>query len=181
MVARKGDGIMDTLPRRKQIRLKHYDYASAGAYFVTICTHERRCLLADIIENNDEKPIVKMKKYGEMAAEGIDMIQERYHVEIDVWTVMPNHIHMIVVLGSRATTRVAPTGSAAPSLGRIIGAYKSLVDHLCRKEGLTGFLWQRNYYEHVIRSEKEFLEIQRYIKENSLRWKEDKLYCARIQ
>jgi len=108
----------------------------------------------------------------------MNSIEERYAVRVDGWVIMPNHVHMIVVMqGSRATARVAPTGEAGRQpLGRIIGAYKSLVDHKCRIAGFEGLLWQRNYYEHVIRSEEDLMKIREYIQENPWKWKEDEMY-----
>ncbi len=84
---------------------------------------------------------------------------------------MPNHIHFICTIDQpRATARVAPT------LGRIVGALKSLSANLCREAGLNGQLWQRSYHEHVVRNEKDYLEIWDYIDTNPAKWVEDRYY-----
>ena len=84
---------------------------------------------------------------------------------------MPNHVHFICTITQlRATARVAPT------LGRIVGAVKSLAANQCRAAGLSGTLWQRGYYEHVIRNEGDYREIWEYIVNNPARWAEDRYY-----
>lgn len=94
-----------------------------------------------------------------------------FDTEIDISVVMPNHVHFICCLKEmRATARVAPT------LGRIVGAYKSLAANECRKAGLTGQLWQRGYYEHIIRNEADYREIWRYIDGNPGKWAEDRYF-----
>lgn len=175
-------------PERKNLRLKNYDYAQNGMYFITICTHNKRCLFGRITNNARRgdprgRPQVELNKWGRLAAEAFDDVERIYGVAIDERIIMPNHIHFIVIIdntsGSRATARVAPT------VGRIVGAYKSLVYNrtlsaVKENEGHLGRLWQRNYYEHVIRNDADLYETRGYIQANPAKWTEDKLYSTDI-
>ena len=159
-------------PKRKQIRLSEYDYSTSGAYFVTICTEGRRCILSSVRRGDPGgRPAVEYTQYGEIAESCFAAVKELYDISFDTYVIMPNHIHFICSLGvPRATTRVAPT------LGRVVGAYKSLAANGCRKAGLQGKLWQRSYYEHIIRNEKDYREIREYIENNPAQWAEDRYY-----
>ena len=166
------------LPSRKSTRLSAYDYGQPGAYFVTICTAGRRNTLASIRRGDPcGRPLVQLTELGSAAKKAFELVEELYGVKFDIWTIMPNHIHFVVNLpGQRATTRVAPT------LGRIVGAYKSIVyqrwRQLCGERGYTAAkIWQRNYYEHVVRNDQDLEEIRKYIDENPAKWTEDELFC----
>jgi REP-associated tyrosine transposase len=179
-----------TIHRRRSLRLKGYDYGMAGAYFVTICTQDRACLFGDVVDG-----AMRLSEAGEMVATLWDGLAARFSgVEIDQFVVMPNHLHGILVLDAdavdttteRATTRVAPTDGdlvgaplvGAPArLGDVVGAFKSLatVGYIAgvKTRGWPEFrsrLWQRNYYEHVIRDEGAFNRIRRYVDENPAHW-----------
>lgn len=160
------------LPKRKQIRLPDYDYSALGAYFVTICTHDRRCILSSVCGGDPcGRPSLTLTEHGKLVEQCLKQTKNLYAVQIKPFVIMPNHIHFICLIGqTRATTRVAPT------LGRIVGALKSLSANHCREKGLTGSLWQRGYYEHVIRNEKDYNEICEYIENNPARWVEDRYY-----
>ena len=159
-------------PRRKQIRLPEYDYGTPGAYFVTICTQDRRCILSSIRRGDPcGRPELRLTAYGTIAERAFRSVEALYSVTFDSFVVMPNHVHFICrIKGGRATARVAPT------LGQIVGAYKSIAANECRKEGFTGRLWQRNYHEHVIRNESDYREIWTYIDNNPVKWADDRYY-----
>jgi putative transposase len=173
---------------RRSIRLKGYDYSQAGAYFVTICVQGRECLFGEIVGD-----AMRLSDAGQMVRDVWLGLPDRFPgVELDEFAVMPNHSHgIIVIVGAglvpapdvprvvqptaeasrRATTRVAPT------LGEIVGAFKSITTHEyvmgVRQHGwppFPGRLWQRDYYEHIIRSEPELDRIRAYIANNPLRW-----------
>ena len=163
---------MNDRPERKQPRLPAYDYSAPGAYFVTICTQDRRCVLSSVRRGDPcGRPLVDLTVYGEIARNGLTKTEQLYGISFDIYAIMPNHIHFICRIDSaRATARVAPT------LGRIVGAYKSVVANECRRAGLSGKLWQRSYYEHVIRNERDYREIWEYIDGNPGKWAEDRYY-----
>ena len=151
-----------SIHHRRSIRLKGYDYAQAGAYFITICCQDRICRFGNV--SNHE---MKMNAFGQIAFEEWRKLPDRFpNVELDVFQIMPNHIHGILLLtvgagftpaqnaknenGATAIENGA-TARVAPTVGDIIGAYKSLVSNGCleifkSKNEMMGKLWQRNYY-----------------------------------
>jgi putative transposase len=177
------------LPSRRSLRLKEYDYAQAGAYFVTICTQNRICLFGDIVDDQ-----MRLNDAGTMLARVWSDIPKRFPlVAIDIYVIMPNHLHGIIVLhdvageprentpvGSNAATRV-------PTLGDVIKAFKSSTTveygRGVKMKSWPGFqqtLWQRNYYDHVVRDDKDLVRIRRYIDENPARWAIDDVNPQRI-
>jgi REP element-mobilizing transposase RayT len=184
--------------RRRSIRLPGYDYAQPGAYFVTICTHERRHLFGRIADG-----AVHLSRLGEtIQSEWLACGNATGGIELDEFIVMPNHIHAILVLTidratgcvagiehtGRATRWVAPTerrprGPAAGSVGAMIGQFKSRATKRVLREGdlARSPLWQRNYYEHVIRSDEALHAIRTYIENNVVLWDYDYDNSRRIE
>ena len=184
---------------RRSIRLRGYDYSRAGVYFVTICTQDRICMFGHV-----EHGQMRLNDAGCMVAAEWDALAARFPtVASDTFVVMPNHVHGIIVIAphdpvgaglvpahdnvpahdeiNRATTRVAPT------VGDIIGAFKSLstvnYTHGVKTQRWPAFacrLWQRNYYEHIIRNEESLTRAQEYIMENPIRWEFDRVNPNRI-
>jgi len=140
--------------------LRGYDYAKAGAYFVTICCQERTNYFGDI---ENEKMI--LNDYGNVASEEWEKLQERYlENKFEIFQIMPDHIHGIIEIRR-----------PDPVIGRIIGAYKSLVFTRCleisnQNKCSLGKLWQRNYWEHIIRNADEYAKIAEYIRNNPISW-----------
>lgn len=172
------------LPNRKSIRLKNYDYSSNGYYFVTICTQNREKLFGEIVgatlrgrPNNPDKIIVKWLLESENKFKDI---------KIDEYIVMPNHIHFII---KRTGDHTGVTGDHAGSpLRDIIGWFKTMStnEYIAGvKDGrfmpFKGRLWQRNYYEHIIRNYDDYINIAEYIQNNPLKWEEDKLYVTEVK
>ncbi len=173
---------------RRSIRLKEYDYAQPGAYFVTVCTYQRECLLGRI-----ESGQVVLSDAGEMARSVWDGLPERFpSIGLDECVVMPNHVHGIVLVGAQFIAPDPKDGLTrhAPGLGEIVRAYKATVTRLVRRRGdgatdpgavdkgvihhaPTGFGWQRGFYEHVIRNEQELMALREYILGNPSRWDDD--------
>ena len=170
---------------RRSIRLKEYDYSQPGAYFVTICTHRRECLLGKFGEGK-----IHLSTAG-LAVQSIwEKLPQRYcHTGIDIYRVMPNHFHGIIVIEPVGVTRDGatlrssssggkrPNGPIPDSLGAMIGQFKSrstkriwALPEVDRRP-----IWQRNYYDHIIRDEQEFQNIWDYIDTNPQRWLEDQL------
>jgi putative transposase len=158
---------------RRSIRLPEYDYSKAGAYYVTICTQDRKCVLGNIVDNK-----IQLSKIGEIVEECWKWLFEQYlHVSCDIYTIMPNHIHAILVINDepgRGGSRTAPTVKRKP-LGRLLGAFKTVstkqINMLRNTPGRI--IWQRNYYEHVIRNQKSYEQIAEYIYQNPLFWHQD--------
>ena len=160
---------------RHSIRLKNYDYSQAGAYFVSICVQNRECVFGNIVDGE-----MHLNKWGEIIAEEWMRSSEiRKEIKLDEFVVMPNHIHGIVMITESsvgATGRSPlPKGPARKSLGSFIAGLKSAtrkrINEIRTNRGAP--LWQRNYYEHVIRNEEELKQIREYITGNPIKWTED--------
>lgn len=157
---------------RRSIRLKGYDYSQVGAYFVTICAQNRVCLFGDIVDGE-----MHLNYIGNIVADSWQWLALQYdYVELDEWMIMPNHIHGIIVVNDcRGDSRIAPTGKRKP-IGRLIGAFKTVsTKHINIIRGTPGIpVWQRNYYEHIVRNDESLNRIREYIKNNPLQWKLDR-------
>lgn len=168
----------------KSIRLKGYDYSSEGAYFVTICTKNKECFFGNIVNGNmilNEIGLIVKNEWENTAI-------LRDNVFLDAFVIMPNHIHGIIVINNdsgRCVLQYAPTEkqqintkfqSPSKNLGAIVRGFKSTTTKQINKlRNVTdSSLWQRNYYEHIIRNEKALNNISKYIIENPLNWKFDK-------
>ena len=224
---------------RRSIRLKGYDYSQAGLYFITICCNKRKCRFGKI--ENDE---MILNEYGTIAYNEWVKLSERFtNFELDVFQIMPNHMHGIILLNEFvgagftpaqnnndehiARAGVTPTQNnndehnvragftptqnnddehnvragftptqnanvattvnekgqpqGAPTIGDIVGAYKSLTANNCleiykSKHEMMGKLWQRNYHEHIIRNQQSYHTISNYIINNPAKWAKDKFY-----
>ena len=166
------------LPKRKHPRLDNYDYSSAGAYFITICTQNRRCVLSRIVGRGlapAETTAIEYTYLGEIAEKQLFLLADRYpYLTIDQYVIMPNHIHTILILnGERAGACPRPT------LTDIVCTYKSLTTRECKKNGFREKLFQTSFYEHIIRSREDYEEIVKYIYENPIRWYYDELYTEK--
>lgn len=158
------------LPKRKAIRLKEYDYSLAGCYFITLCVQGRRCILSEItVGEGLAPPGVRLTEAGALAEEQLRQIPKRFPtVLVDKYVIMPNHIHLILRLQGG-------TGGASPSptITQVVGAFKSLTTRQCAGETK---LFQRSFYDHVIRNEADYQEIWTYIDQNPAKWREDRFY-----
>jgi len=162
---------------RKPTRLPGYDYSQNGYYFVTVCTYNRIEWFGKI-----ENDLMALNEYGKIVKKQWLLLQERYnYVKLDEFEIMPNHLHGIIVIvgaplvgalnNDRAGTRPAPT------LGEIIGAFKSMTTNEYIRNVKTNnwpsfnkHLWQRSFYDHVIRNENELTLIREYIVNNPKKW-----------
>jgi putative transposase len=181
---------------RQSMRLRHYDYSQAGAYFVTVCTHRRTCLLGSVV--ND---VMQCNAHGHIVQACWEELPRHYgHVTLDAFVIMPNHVHGIIwianvgagsprpvpsndaragaetaplrqsdVQAAAAGTQVAPL---RPPLGQIVAYFKYQASKLinAKRNMPGGAVWQRNYFERVIRNERELNAIRQYIQDNPLRW-----------
>ena len=148
----------NTLPERKQNRYPEYDYSQNGAYFVTICTQDRRKVLSNIV--GDDAHIVP-KPYGQVAEKYIRNVPE-----IDKYVIMPDHIHMIIRLDRGPMWASAPTDK--PQHNHVSGIVRSIKTLTTKEIGEP--IWQRSYYDHVIRNQEDYNEVWEYIENNPLKW-----------
>ncbi|MBI2934295.1 MAG: transposase [Chloroflexi bacterium] len=169
---------MPGFPIRRSLRLKEYDYSQSGAYFVTLCTYERESLFRRIVDYE-----MKMNAYGVIADECWRDLPSHYPgVSLDVVVVMPNHLHGIVWLSDEqkdeARTDAARTKQIA--LPEVIRGFKTFsarkLNEMRQTRGVP--VWQRNYYEHVVRDEPDLTAIREYIVNNPAKWAEDRYYVA---
>ena len=166
---------------RRSIRLQGYDYAQAGAYFVTLVTYQRDALFGEIIDGE-----MKLNRKGKIVQEewfASVNIRKEIRLPPEEFVIMPNHIHGIVwiendasiaiVVGANGRSPLLRSQMKPRSLGSFIAGFKSCVTKRIRDELNETGIWQRNYYERIIRNEKELDAICRYIESNPLNWAED--------
>ena len=156
-------GGMKKMENRKKNRLTGYDYSQPGAYFITVCTKDHKCILSAIVEADAHiGPSVVLTTVGKMTEKYIKSIPG-----IGNYVIMPNHVHMILHISAKDALKgpmwaSAPTDASIPSLVR---SWKTLVS----KE-LGESIWQRSYYDHVIRDEEDYVTKVQYIEENPAKW-----------
>ena len=163
-------------PTRKTLRLRTHDYSQPAAYFLTICTDQKRCRLSRV---NDGQ--VTLTPVGHIVRQSWHDLPTRFpHVIQDIFVIMPNHIHAILFVGvglAPPAVNTSTASAAAPrvSLSGIIGAFKSIstINTNRLSQRLGDLLWQRSYYEHIIRDAEDMKKVQRYILENPMRWELD--------
>ena len=162
---------------RRSIRLKEYDYSQAGAYFVTICTQNRDTLLGEISDGE-----MQLNTFGEIVWECWNDLPSHYpYVELDAFVIMPNHIHAIIMVNVGAIHELPllqhndRMRRRKMSLPKVIGYAKmntaKQINQLRNTLGKP--VWQRNYYEHIIRNESDLNSIRQYIVYNPAKWEED--------
>jgi putative transposase len=170
---------------RRSIRLKGYDYAQEGAYYVTIVTWRREFLFGEVVKQE-----MRLSQHGKIVDECWRSIPEHFpHVELGAYVIMPNHVHGIIVInhmdenriatntsqsvGARHASPLRPRGVSPDSLGAIVGSFKSAVTKRIGRELNETGIWQRNYYEHIIRNDKDLQNKTDYIEANPLLWDQD--------
>ena len=164
-------------PIRKNHRLPSQNYSSPGAYFITICTHNRERILSSIVGAIHESPVVVLTDYGKIVDKIINNLPEHLCVGVDKYVIMPNHIHIIFSI-SRADAERAIRESPLRSRSLIssaVGYIKMNSTKVMRQEYGDNTLWQRSFYDHIIRNEEDYYECSRYIEENPLKWEHDEL------
>ena len=163
---------------RRSTRLRGYDYTQNGAYFITICAHKHQCVFGEIIDGE-----MHLNELGCVVEECLKNITMHFqNTEVNTFVVMPNHTHIVITLtdGCRGTACRAPTERfsqpTSDSIPTIIRSFKSAATKRINELRLTPGqpIWQRNYYEHVIRDEDDLNSIREYIEHNALKWAEDK-------
>lgn len=178
--------------RRRSIRLKNYDYSRSGAYFVTVCTQKKECLFGEIVNGE-----MQLNNAGTMIGKWWNETAVKFsNIELDASVIMPNHFHAVVVIvGATLCGRPALCGHpvlqgqspesgqphrVAPTLGNIVDWFKTMTTNEyirnVRQHNWPRFdakVWQRNYYEHIVRNDDELNHIREYIANNPAKWAED--------
>ena len=151
------------LPKRKDIRLKNYDYSSSSGYFLTICTLERRNYFWDNVGATIGRPQdVILSHYGNIVDEAINNISSIYPaIKVDCYVIMPDHIHLILRIESNVNGRIL----SAPTISTVIGSMKRWISKQIGKP-----IWQKSFYEHGIRNQQDYDEIWTYIDNNPLKY-----------
>ena len=159
------------LPKRKCNRLQDYDYSTPNAYFITVCTEKRKNLfwtqVGAVIGRPEQLPLTDL---GMIVQKAILDIPKYYPVvSVDHFVVMPNHIHLLLQIQTDPDGRPM----TAPTIQWVVNQMKGAVS---KKAGYS--VWQKGFYDHVVRSQRDYLDIWNYIEGNPGKWEEDRLYNA---
>ena len=173
-------------------RLKEFDYTYSMWYYITICTKDKKKWFGDFVSNNFE-----LNNIGKIVKSyWLEIPQHFQNVEVDNYVIMPNHLHGIILLNNSqnnqqkkpesrdviynvSTTKNNYFSNISPdknSLSVVIRSFKAAVKRWCTKNNFNDFFWQTNYYDHIIRNDKDLYRIRKYIEFNPLKWEVDKLY-----
>ena len=154
---------MNNLPNRKQIRIQNYDYATPGAYFITICTANREKLFWSSRRGELCSPVnVPLSEIGMIVYREMHKLNSVYcAVQVEKYCIMPDHIHMILVIDTDADGRP----QVAPTISRVIKQFKGSITKQVGKS-----IWQKSFYDHGIRNQQDYDEIWKYIENNPLKY-----------
>ena len=168
MIAPTGGRMEMEYPIRKKNRLSNYDYSQNGAYFITICTENRKCLLSTIVGANMERPAYsQLTAAGKTVEEAIREIPAHYpNVRLEKYVIMPNHVHLLLMIDT-----LPGRPMVAPTVSRVIQQMKG---HVTKRIGRS--LFQKSFHDRIIRSDAEYDMIWEYIDTNPLRWELDCFY-----
>lgn len=159
------------LPKRKQNRLTEYDYSTPNAYFITVCTEHRKNLFwTDVGAIIDRPENVPLTNLGAIVRQSIQNIPNHYPaITVDHVVIMPNHIHLLLQINTDSDGR----SMIAPTISTVVRLMKGTVT---KQAGFP--VWQKGFYDHVIRTTGDYWDIWNYIEENPRKWSEDKLYIS---
>lgn len=172
----------DKLPVRKNHRLPKHNYAMPGSYFITICTDKRKNILSRIVGAGSARPkafTTDLSPFGKIVNDVILDIPKKFEdLSVDYCVIMPNHVHLILSKASRFG-RVDPAPTVETNLLDAVAWLKFIsAKRINGSIENSLVIWQRSFYDHVIRNEQDYYEIAKYIVENPLAWEEDTLYMA---
>lgn len=163
---------MNKLVNRKSNRLKEYNYSQNGMYFITICSDNKQCFFCKIVECGIlDAPKIEYSEYGEIIKNQIDCMNEMYdNINVEKYIIMPNHLHLIIEIKNNngASRTPHPTNTI---LSSFVGTLKRFTN---RKAGKN--LWQRSFYDHIIRDDEDYITKAQYIENNPAKWQEDEYY-----
>ncbi len=166
------------MPIRKDLRLQGYDYSIPGAYFLTFCTYNRKNILSQIVGKAYEPPVLQLSPCGKIVDKLINGIPSHFCSMVDKYVIMPNHVHLLIMITEEDVQRAI---RESPLRGRsIVSKMVGYIKMNASKEIHQLFgdvsVWQRGFYDHIIRGRQDYDEIAKYIEENPIRWELDKLY-----
>ena len=159
------------LPQRLSPRWRGYDYSAIGSYFITVCTHNRQKILSTVTE--EENATIQLSACGEIVEKWISRIPEKYPlVTADHYVIMPNHVHLLLSINKEREEDITP------SIVSIIGWLKyAATKEINTARGASGEkIFQRSFYDHIVRTREEYCEIYKYIRDNPICWHLDQLY-----
>ena len=154
-------------PTRKSVRLKEYNYSENGAYFITICTKDKKQILSTITVGEDAHilPNVKLKEHGKVCEKYILNIDKVYeNIKVDNYVIMPNHIHLIISINGRMW-------ASSPTISGVIKSFKTMVTKEIKMS-----IFQRSFHDHIIRGDADYKKIFKYIDTNPQKWTLDRYY-----
>ena len=158
-------------PKRKHPRIKNYDYSEIGAYFITVCTSQRRnyfwqSVVGASIARPQKHYDIKLSEYGKIADDAINNIGKIYpNVTVDSYVIMPDHIHLILIIHSDECGRAMH----APTMMRVIQQMKGYIT-----KQIGSSIWQKSFFDHIIRNREDYEEHVKYIYENPMKWNFEK-------
>lgn len=160
-------------PERKPNRLPGYDYSFPGAYFITICTKDRKCILSRIyLQNVGEglaPPAIELTDCGIIIERQIQSVDRRFpNFSVDKYIIMPNHVHLII-----SANESAGGPRPSPTVSDVVCAIKSVSAVECKKKLGISNIWQRSFHDHIIRNESDYRKIWEYVDSNAQKWQED--------
>ena len=156
---------MNDLPKRKELRIREYDYSAPGVYFVTICTANRENVLWETVgADNIRLQDIPLSAIGKVVEQGVLQIPEHYeNVWVDKFCIMSDHVHLILRIESDENGRMI----SAPTVSTVVGSMKRWVSKQIGRS-----IWQKSFYEHGIRNQQDYDEIWEYIEHNPMKYKE---------
>ena len=152
--------------------MSHYDYNTPGAYFLTFCTYNRKHFLSRIVGAIHESPELQLTTCGMIVESVIQNIPAHLHVTIDRYVIMPNHVHLIAVITEADMLRAIRESPLRTRtvISKLIGYIKMNASKAIRQHYGDVTVWQRGYYDHVIRNQEDYVALAEYIQTNPLRW-----------
>ena len=164
----------DKFPKRKQIRLKEYNYSANGAYFVTVCTKDKKHILNTIRVGGGalDAPVVELSQIGKSVENNIIKMNGLYeNIKVSDYVIMPNHIHLMLIVNENGRSGAPAPTPANALIPRYVSTLKRFVNKECKCD-----IWQCSYYDHIIRDKKDYDEKLNYILSNPLKWVDDEYY-----
>ncbi len=153
-------------PERKTVRLENYDYSQAGAYFITLCTENRKRILSNIV--GEGFPLPKLSSYYKIADDIVKEISRKYYcVKVDKYVIMPDHIHLLLSID-----KIDGRGDPSPTIENVMGWFKyEATKRINQVRGSAGErIFQRSFFDHIIRNENDYKEVWEYIENNPISW-----------